>query len=67
MIQQCRNCKSEDLSWFVAKKNTSGVVDGRLCMHDIKVIFVLGCNECSETLKIVDADIVAENLPIGIL
>lgn len=58
----CKNCQSDQLSWFCQPNTTSGVVDGRLKMSEIDVIFFLGCGECSETLKIVKGDDVAEYL-----
>ena len=50
---KCKNCNSSDLEWFSAPKNLGGVQDGRIKMHEIGVEFYLGCNYCSETLKIV--------------
>ena len=48
--------------WFVSKRKTSGVVDGRLTMNDIAVDFVLGCEHCSATLLTVPGDEVAKSL-----
>ena len=54
----CPNCDSTNLSWISSVK-TNGVVDGRLRAHEVQPIFVLGCDECSETLQVVDGDKVA--------
>lgn len=51
------------LTWGTHPNNNSGVVDGRLTMNDIKTIFYLACDYCSETLiPQVDADVVAAAL-----
>lgn len=60
----CKECGSKDLSWFPAMRNTSGVVDGRLKLNEVVCDFALGCNECSETLKVIAADAVAELLTV---
>lgn len=39
-----------------------GVQDGRIKMNEVGVIFILGCDFCSETLKTVDGDRIAEML-----
>ncbi len=57
----CNNCGSLLLSWNCGKKNNSGIQDGRLQCHDISV---LGCEECSETLKIIDGDEAAQLLSV---
>ena len=50
------NCSGTDLKWTADKVNRSLVQDGRFRMHDIGIIFVLGCEECSETIRIIDAE-----------
>lgn len=59
---KCRECGSGSLNWFAHKENKSGVQDGRLCMHDVRGIFVLGCDDCSATLAVVSADDIAAHL-----
>ena len=57
--QICKECGSDQLSWSSSVQNTSGVVEGRLRSHEIRPIFFLGCDECSETLLIISGDEVA--------
>lgn len=58
----CTHCGSEELSWQTFNRNTSGVSEGRLCSREISCEFVLGCDDCSETLRVVSADVVAQML-----
>lgn len=58
-IIKCKECGSTSLSWDTHSKADSGVAEGRLRSHEVKSLFVLGCDECSETLAIVSADKVA--------
>ena len=55
----CPECESHRLAWGFSPRNTSGVVDGRLRLGEVGVDFYLHCEECSETLAIVDAEYVA--------
>jgi len=50
--KKCRNCGSENLTWNCISLNLGGVQDGRICMRETSGALVLGCEECSETLKI---------------
>ena len=59
MSETCNNCGSKNLTWHCQAQNRSSVVDGRICMRDVGVIFFLGCDKCSETVKIIDGDVVA--------
>lgn len=61
-IVECRECGSKSLSWDIHSKAAAGIPEGRLRSHEVKCLFVLGCNDCSETLAIVSADKVAELL-----
>lgn len=61
-IKECKNCGSSSLSWFSSVRVTSGVVEGRLRSNEVEPIFVLGCDECSETLAVVSGGKVAEFL-----
>lgn len=58
---QCPECLSEDLEWNVSTR-TNGVADGRLNAHDVRAVAYLGCNECSETLAVIDDDTIARVL-----
>ena len=61
-IINCKKCGSSDLYWFTSMRNTGQAQDGRLCMHEVTCDFVLGCNHCSETLAVVAADNLAEQM-----
>lgn len=61
-IESCKECGSKSLSWFATNANTSGVQEGRLRTSEVTCQFVLGCDECSETLKVVSADAIANFL-----
>lgn len=56
---RCRHCESTDLEWFAHVRAVNDVPHGRLTTHDVGCVFVLGCNECSETLHTVKADSIA--------
>lgn len=58
-ITKCKECDSTSLSWETHNKTDSGVPEGRLRSSEVKCQFVLGCDNCSETLAIVSADKVA--------
>ena len=61
-ITECRECGSEKLSWTPTMRPNSSVQDGRLRLHDVSCVFVLGCLFCSETLAVVPADAIADHL-----
>lgn len=58
----CRECGEKSLTWSASVQNTGGCVDGRLRLHEVQPIFVLGCECCSETMMIVSADEIADLL-----
>lgn len=58
--RECPECGSPDTEWHCAQTTNSGVVDGRLRMHDVSTIFYLGCNCCSETICTVSGNDVAQ-------
>ena len=62
MARICPECSDTDIEWFCRPHTNSGVVDGRLRMHDIRVEFYLGCNYCSETIESISSDEVAKRL-----
>lgn len=59
---QCKVCSSKSLSWFASQTINTGVQQGRLNTADVACVFVLGCDECSETLAVVPADKIASEL-----
>ena len=50
------------MSYYLANNVVSGVQDGRLRLNEVTIIAVLGCKDCSETLKIIDADVYLSDL-----
>jgi hypothetical protein len=54
--EPCRECGSTDTTWECTPVNNSEAVDGRICMREVGVRFFLACNECSETLEVLNAD-----------
>ena len=62
MHTKCPECGSTQLSWFCSTHNKSDVVDGRLRLHDVGVNFVLGCDECSETVQVVSGEKIADRM-----
>lgn len=56
---RCKHCESTDLEWFAHVRAVNDVPHGRLTTHDVGCVFVLGCQECSETLRVVKADEIA--------
>lgn len=67
--RECRNCGGSTFSWFPANRVNSTALDGRLKSNEISCDFILGCDECSETLRVVSADDIARkmNLDMGVL
>lgn len=62
-IESCKHCGSKLISWGASVQNTGDAQDGRLRIHDMRAVFVLGCDYCSETLNVVNGDDVAQMLP----
>ncbi len=61
-ITACKECGSTDISWQTSNVVKNGIQQGRLKTEDVKCLFVLGCNYCSETLALLSADKVADLL-----
>lgn len=61
-IKECRNCGSNELYWSPHYKSSSDVPEGRLRTGEVRCFFVLGCDTCSETLKVISAADAAELL-----
>lgn len=58
-VAACKECGSKSLSWFAQNTVQNGIQQNRLNTNDVVCMFVLGCDDCSETLKIISADDVA--------
>ena len=57
MKKKCPVCGSEKLTWETGVRSTAnGVVDGRFKLNEIEGIFILGCDECSETVQVISSD-----------
>lgn len=58
--ESCRHCGEKDgMTWSADVINKSPIQNGRLTLHDVSPVFVLGCEYCSETIRIVDASEIA--------
>ena len=60
--EMCAECGSENLLWDSIIHNKSTVQHNRLNCNDVQCLFVLGCEECSHTVRTVRANSVAEML-----
>ncbi len=60
--QKCPECGSSQLKWGHGNRITSGVVQGRLNTNDVETFLYLGCEDCSETAKIINCDNVVDIL-----
>lgn len=59
----CPACGENRLVWSAGPVKLNQIADGRLTMRDVETQFYLGCEECSETLKVgISADQVASVL-----
>lgn len=56
----CSNCGGDELRWHADKQGPSHIADGRLRMSEIHVIAYLACEECSETLRVIQEHEVEE-------
>jgi len=60
-VTKCKECGGTAFTWHCYQTSQhSGIEDGRLRMHDIRTVFVLACDECSEDLRTVKGDEVAQ-------
>lgn len=57
---KCPECGGNELSWFTSPRNRVHVPEGRLRTNEVGCDFILGCDECSETIKVIDAVEIAE-------
>lgn len=54
---ECPACTSTDLTWGLAQVPIPGKPnDGRTMSNEVKPALVQGCEECSETLWIIDSN-----------
>ena len=51
-ILHCSNCGSSMLRWEYGVKNNSNIADGCLYMRNMVPIAYLGCEACSETIRV---------------
>jgi hypothetical protein len=65
MIHFCKNCGSKQLRWYVGTKGPNDVVDGRIRMSEVSAIAYLACEECSETLNVINEDEINDMLNVG--
>ena len=59
---KCKECGSDALFWFAHNQSTNGIQHNRMNTHDITCVMVLGCAECSATIRTVSADKIAERM-----
>jgi hypothetical protein len=55
-ITSCKHCGSKHLLWHTWLTARNDVQQGRLRTNDVECVFVLGCEDCFETLYSVGAD-----------
>ena len=53
----CPNCGGTKTSWELAKFIKAPAMNGALWLQDVGVNAVLGCDECSETIKIEEVEL----------
>ncbi|MEG0064745.1 MAG: hypothetical protein RR740_09100 [Pseudomonas sp.] len=59
---KCKECGGDALFWFDSNTNTSGIMEGRLRTNEVTCTFVLGCADCSATIKTVRAETIAARM-----
>jgi hypothetical protein len=57
--EACSNCGSTMLEWMAVAQGSSAIAVNRLGLGDVTMSFALGCEECSETIRVVSAEAVA--------
>ena len=63
VAEECPECGSATLEWGHTQKGPADVADGRLRLNEVDAVFVLGCTECSETVRAMSADKACQLLP----
>lgn len=58
----CPECDGTDLRWHVAKTRANSFpgANGPLPLNEVKVIGYLACEECSETVRLIEAEEIEE-------
>lgn len=56
MEQKCPKCGGSQLEWGYSNRITNDVSQGRLNTNDVETFFYLGCEDCSETVKIINCN-----------
>ncbi len=64
---RCPECDTLGLRWFLHLGKRTQVGDGRLSVHDVGINFVLGCEECSATVRVVDVNSAEGDRLMGLL
>ncbi|APQ14718.1 hypothetical protein BJP27_24410 (plasmid) [Pseudomonas oryzihabitans] len=59
-IEKCRECGSTSLTWFTYITCVNEVPHNKQNASDMACRFVLGCNDCADTLMVASADKVAD-------
>lgn len=52
-MKECKHCQSNNLVWRIESYTNSKVSDGRYTGHDFFVQMYQGCEDCGETLEII--------------
>lgn len=60
----CSECGGTDLRWYVDKTRANSFpgVNGPLPLNEVKVIGYLACEECSETVRLIEVEAIEEML-----
>lgn len=62
-FKRCQYCKGASFEWSCHSINRGiGVIDGRIRMSEIDVVFIVKCVGCLRTLLHVDGDKIASYL-----
>jgi hypothetical protein len=58
----CPKCESPNVSWHIFNRNIGPASDGKLRVNEVRTVFILGCNDCSYTIKIIPPEKIADIL-----
>jgi 3-deoxy-D-arabino-heptulosonate 7-phosphate (DAHP) synthase class II len=61
---ECRECGGSNLYWFTSMRNSGQAQNGRLRINEVAFDSVLRCGDCSETLKVISAEKIAECMTV---